>query len=217
MVTGKRSFAAALAICCAAANLLDAHFPYVQYSDREIVDGTCCIEPGRCGGIDIFIPPCVRNTSYIPPPTRNTHSIVPAPPPPPTPPTNPPEPVLECWDGSRCPGRVTEEGVQCCSARVKAGVTCSQIFICDKGRTCTGPETCYQPFESIWDVNNNGWELAGIATFVVVMASFVLFTCCYCCCDRCIFNRRKYAAERERKEYLKQLPPLGSHNSNQGV
>jgi len=177
--------------------------PAPQHDDREWTDGTCCIEPGRCGGLNLFIPPCARNTSYILPPTRNVP--IPRPPPPPTPPTAPEQPILNCWDGSICPGRVEQAGIQCCSARVMSGVTCAQIFICDKGRTCTGKETCYQPFESIWDVNNNGWELAGIVTFILLMTGFVLLVCCYCCCDRCIFNRRKYAADRERKEYTLQL------------
>lgn len=186
-----------------------AYFP--QVGDTQLIDGTCCLEPGRCGGLGIFIPECARNTSYIKPPTRVYP--VPAPPPPPSPPSTPPLPVLKCWDGSLCPGRVETAGVQCCSATVTAGQTCSQIFICDQGRTCTGKLTCYQPFLSIWDVKNNGWELAGIVTFAAVMMLFLICFCCYCCCDRCIFNRRKYAAERERKEYLKQLPPLGVQNS----
>merc|ERR1711934_1237060 len=101
---------------------------YPQHGDRILTDGTCCTEPGRCGGLGIYIPECARNTSYIFPPTK----VEPVPAPPPLPPLpDPPLPVLTCWDGSRCPGRVKTEGVQCCSAGVKAGVTCSQIFICD--------------------------------------------------------------------------------------
>lgn len=115
---------------------------FPQVGDQVLGDGTCCIEPGRCGGVGIYVPACARNTSYIPAPTRVYP--VPAPPAPPTPPTAPPLPVLECWDGSTCPGRVETQGIQCCSAGVKAGQTCSQIFICDQGRTCTGPLTCYQ-------------------------------------------------------------------------
>ena len=63
-----------------------------------------------------------------------------------------------------------------------------------------GPTELGAAFESIWDVNNNGWELAWIVTFVLIMSVFIVLICCYCFCDRCIFNRRKYAAERERKE-----------------
>merc|ERR1712022_66788 len=114
---------------------------FPQIGDIELTDGTCCIQPGCCGGLNIFIPDCKRNTSYIAPPTRNTP--VPAPTPLPGLP-EPPQPVLKCWDGTSCPGRVEEDGIQCCSAPVVAGVTCSQIFTCDQGRTCTGPMTCYQ-------------------------------------------------------------------------
>ena len=128
--------------CAATTPTTRAYPPAPQHDDKEWKDGTCCIEPGRCGGLNIFVPQCARDTSFITPPTRN--QPVPRPPPPPTPPTSPLQPILTCWDGSTCPGRVEEAGIQCCSVRVMSGVTCSQIFICDKGRTCTGPETCYQ-------------------------------------------------------------------------
>lgn len=126
-------------------------------------------------------------------------------------PPAPPVPgTMVCWDGTVCPGRSAQEGIQCCSAPVMAGDTCAQIFICDQRRTCTGPRACYQQFDSLWDVNNNGWQLAGIVTFICVMTLFLCLFLTYCCCDRCIINRRKYAAQRERKRYLTALPSLSS-------
>lgn len=126
-------------------------------------------------------------------------------------PPAPPVPnTMICWDGTVCPGRSAQVGIQCCSAPVMAGDTCAQIFICDQRRTCTGPRACYQQFDSLWDVNNNGWQLAGIVTFIGVMSLFLCLFLTYCCCDRCIINRRKYAAQRERKRYLSALPSLSS-------
>lgn len=134
---------------------------------------------------------------------------VPAPPPPigPAPPVTP---TMVCWDGTVCPGRKIEEGIQCCSAPVMAGDTCAQIFICDQKRTCTGPRACYQQFDSLWDINNNGWQLAGIVSFIFIMILFLCIFLLYCCCDRCIINRRKYAAQRERKKYLQALPQMSA-------
>jgi len=91
-----------------------------------------------------------------------------------------------------------------------AGDTCAQIFICDQKRTCTGPRACYQQFDSLWDINNNGWQLAGIVTFIFIMVLFLGIFLLYCCCDRCIINRRKYAAQRERKKYLQALPQMSA-------
>lgn len=153
----------------------------------------------------IHIPICDREQIAVP--TRSTPvRLMPLeePPPPPV------SPVMRCWDGTVCPGRKQSTEFQCCSAPVMAGITCSQIFTCDKDRICTGPRACYQAYESPWDVNNNGWELAYIMAFIMVMAMFLTIFCLYCFCDRCIFNRRHYAAERERKKYLKALPQLSS-------
>jgi len=169
----------------------------------------------------LHMPICARHN--VIPPTREMPVPAPAaeilPPPPPEPERNPktgvvvngpPGSFLTCWDGTVCPGRVETPGIQCCSAPVISGQTCSQIFICDKKRSCTGPRACYQAYESQWDVNNNGWELAGIMAFIAVMLLFLCLFCLYCFCDRCIFNRRNYAAQRERKKYLKALPQLQS-------
>merc|ERR1711865_240425 len=89
---------------------------YAQVTDTVLTDGTCCIEPGRCGGVGIYIPPCERNTSFFKPPTKTY--FVTAPPPPPVPPATFPQPVLTCWDGSTCAGRLETDGIQCCSAGV---------------------------------------------------------------------------------------------------
>jgi len=164
----------------------------------------------------IHIPKCTQQDAI--PPTRlepvplptfdelidgqgGTDLIAPAP---------PVEDTMVCWDGTVCPGRSAVPGIQCCSAPVMAGDTCAQIFICDQRRTCTGPRACYQQFDSLWDINNNGWQLAGIVTFICVMSLFLCLFLTYCCCDRCIINRRKYAAQRERKRYLTALPSLSS-------
>jgi len=157
------------------------------------------------------LPICARDT--VAPPTR-IPPVVEPPPPPPYPP--PLQPAMTCWDGTICRGRLESQEYQCCSAPVKAlntednTFTCSQIFVCDKKRTCTGKRACFQAFESQWDKNNNGMELAYIYSFIVVMMMFLCLFCLYCFCDRCVFNRRAYAAARERKKYLKALPQLSS-------
>lgn len=173
------------------------------------------------------LPVCSRQNVIAP--TRLDPVLPPEPPPAPPP---PPIPTLECWDGTVCPGRAETPGVQCCSSPVMAGEFCAQIFVCDKARSCTGPRACYQAYESVWDVNNNGWQLAGIVAFIIVMMVFLTIFCLYCFCDRCatachllprsswyshdaslrrcIFNRRKYAAQRERKKYLKALPQMSA-------
>lgn len=202
------------------------------YDGGNMAYGTCCDRNASCGGVfaentggwghkesdlrwnakrevqrlsGIHIPICQNH--LITPPTR----LPPVPPLPPPPPPPPPVPnMLTCWDGTKCPERSEKPGVQCCSAPVMAGLSCAQIFVCEKKRTCTGKKACYQAFTSMWDKNNNGWQLAGIVSFILVMLLFLCIFCIYCVCDRCLFNKRKYQAMRERKKFLKQLPQISS-------
>merc|ERR1712224_1001417 len=73
------------------------------------------------------IPICIQQD--VVPPTR-LPPVPPIPPPPRPPP--PVVPTMQCWDGTICPGRKEIPGIQCCSVPTMAGITCAQIFVCDK-------------------------------------------------------------------------------------
>lgn len=182
----------------------DLRFSFTKLNGTNTVANSYLVNP-KGNKVESFsgwhIPICAQHNIIYP----TKYPAVKAPPPPPPPPP-PVVPTMQCWDGTVCPGRKEVEGYQCCSAPVMAGITCAQIFVCDQKRTCTGKRACYQAYTSPWDKNNNGWELAAIVAFIIIMLVFVCLFCLYCCCDRCIINRRKYAAMRERKRYMKNLP-----------